>query len=359
MEQTATRIWEEPVRGWYMQAADFLTKSGLDSLQSYFDGGRLPPPIHYLIGLLFTSAGPGTATFTLPVTDWLLSPQGVVSGSTLALLVDGPLGCAVQTAMAAATPYTTAEMSLWFVRPVLPGSGTLTGTGTLIHSGRKLALANANVTDAQGRLMAVSSTRCAVLPTMQIPPVLPETTRQVEPQWPSPHPYLRPVGGEVLPEDIWSSTSGLDVLRGHIAGELPAPPISRLCGIHPTAAEEGRTEWAMPASEWLCSPIEGQLYGGAIAYLAGTALDGAYQSIARAGTAIAPVDLKVYFLRPVRPDGHDMIAVGTITSRGRSMAVATSEAFDRNGKRIAVAIGSALLLPGRSATLRDSGELPA
>ena len=359
MEQTATRIWEEPVRGWYVQAGDFLTKSGLDSLQSYFDGGRLPPPIHYLVGLAFTGAAAGSATFTLPVTDWLLSPQGVVSGSTLALLVDGPLGCAVQTALPAATPYTTAEMSMSFVRPVLPGSGTLTGSGTLIHAGRKVALANANVTDERERLIAVSSTRCAVLPKMDVPPIVPTTVKQMEPKWPSPHPYLRPASGEVLPEDIWSSTSGLNVLRGHIAGELPAPPISQLCGIHPTAAEEGRTTWAMPASAWLCSPIEGRLYGGAIAYLAGTALDGAYESIARAGTAIAPVDLKVYFLRPVTPDGRDMTAVGTITSRGRSMAVATSEAFDSNGKRIALAMGSALLLPGRSATLRDTGELPA
>ena len=359
MSDPAQRISQEPVRGWYMQPADFLTMSGLDYLQRYFDRAQLPPPIHYLTGLTFTSVAPGGATFTMPVTDWLLPPQGVVSGSTLALLVDGPLGCTVQSVLPPATPYTTAEMSLSFVRPVLPGSGTLTGTGTLIHSGRRVSLANVSVTDDRGRLMAVASTRCAILPRMDVPPEMPPAEQQFEPAWPSPHPYRRPVEGEVLPADIWASRSGVDVLRGHIAGELPAPPISHLCGIRPTSAEEGHTEWAMPASEWLCSPIQGRLYGGAIAYLVGTALDGTYQSIARAGTAIAPVDFKVYFLRPVSPDGRDMMATGTITSRGRTMAVATAEAFDGGGKRIAVAMGSALLLPGRSAALRDASELRA
>ena len=35
----------------------------------------------------------------MPVTDRLLFPQGVVSGATLGILVDAPLGCAVQTAL--------------------------------------------------------------------------------------------------------------------------------------------------------------------------------------------------------------------------------------------------------------------
>jgi hypothetical protein len=36
--------------------------------------------------------------------EWLVSPQGLFSGATLGLLVDGPLGCAMQTRMREATP---------------------------------------------------------------------------------------------------------------------------------------------------------------------------------------------------------------------------------------------------------------
>jgi len=68
-------------------------------------------------------------------------------------------------------------------------------------------------------------------------------------------------------------------------------------------ADAGKTTWKMPASGWLCSLIQGRLYGGAIAMLAGTAIDGTVQTTLPAGTAFAPVDLKVYFLRPVHPMG--------------------------------------------------------
>ena len=61
------------------------------------------------------------------------------------------------------------------------------------------------------------------------------------------------------------------------------------------------------------------------------------------------MDLKVYFLRPVSPDGRDLIAEGAVMHRGRSVAIGTSQVFDADGKKVAVATGSALILPGRPA----------
>ncbi len=76
-----TPIWEEPVRGFYTDPGQFVTLSGLDLLRNVLEGG-LGPPIRYLFGLAPTSVEPGAVTFTMPVTDWLLFPQGVVSGAT-------------------------------------------------------------------------------------------------------------------------------------------------------------------------------------------------------------------------------------------------------------------------------------
>ena len=199
-----TPIWQEPVRGFYTDPGQFVTLSGLDLLRSVLEGG-LGPPIRYLFGLGPTSVEPGGVTFTMPVTDWLLFPQGVVSGATLGILVDAP-------------------------------------------------------------------------------------PRLREPDWPSPHPYERPVAGEVLAQQIWDDTDGLGVLQSLIAGDLPTPPIVHFCRIAPVAAEAGTTTWKMPASEWLCAPVQGRLYGGAIAMLAGTAIDGAVQTTLPAGTAFGPVD---------------------------------------------------------------------
>jgi len=70
-----------------------------------------------------------------------------------------------------------------------------------------------------------------------------------------------------------------------------------------------------------------------------------------AGTAFASVDFKVYFLRPVAPNGQDLVAEGTVTHRGRTVAIGTPEVFNADGKKVAVASGSALVLPGRPATV--------
>jgi uncharacterized protein (TIGR00369 family) len=362
MPLSPPHIWEEPVRGWYTKAADFMQFTGLELLDGLAAGRRLPPPIHYLTGLTFDRAEYGSAVFSMPITDWLLAPQGVVSGSALCLLADGPLGCTVQTTLPRATPYTTAEMSMNFLRPALPGAGTLTGTGTLIHAGRTIGLADVRVTDDQGNLIATAATRCVALPAIEAPQS-PENeaaeAKLTEPQWETPHPFQRPAAGEVIARDVWLTRSGLDILRGCITGELPAPPIAHLCGIQPREADEGRTVWTMPTSEWLCSPVQGRLYGGAIAYIAGTALDGTYQTTVPADTAIAPVDLKVYFLRPVVPDRRDLIATGTLINRSRTVAVATSEVHDADGKLVAVAMGSALILPGRPPSVAGEDVAPA
>jgi len=356
VSSSETPIWEEPPRGFYADPGQFLALSGLDYLRNSLEGGGLPPPIAYLSGLQLSAVEPGSVIFTMPLTDWLLFPQGVVSGATLSFLVDLPLGCAVQTALPPATPFSTAEISFKFLRTVAPGSGTLTARGRLIHAGKTIAVSLVEVTDDQGRLLAVTSSRCAILPRVAAPwevveQALKNPPRLTEPEWPSPHPYQRPVKGAVLPQEIWDRMSGLDVLRALIKRELPAPPLSHLCGIVPLDAEEGRTRWKMPASEWMCAPVQGRLYGGATAFLAGTAIDGAIQTTVPAGTAFAPVDLKVYFLRPVLPDGRDLVAQGAVMHRGRTVAIGTSQVFDANGKTVAVATGSALILSGRPATV--------
>jgi len=357
-----TPIWEEPVRGFYTDSGHFVTLSGLDLLRGMLESG-LGPPIRYLFGLAPTSVEPGSVTFTMPVTGWLLFPQGVVSGATLGILVDAPLGCTVQTALPPATPFTTTEISFKFLRTVVPHGGRLMAKGRLIHAGKSTGVSLVEVTDQAGRLLAVTSTRCAILPRVEVPwevteQALKHPPRLPEPDWPSPHPYERPVAGAVLPQEIWDGMDGLGVLRSLISGDLPAPPLARFCGIAPVDADAGATTWKMPASEWLCAPIQGRLYGGAIAMLAGTAIDGTVQTTLPAGTAFAPVDLKVYFLRPVSPDGRDLVARGTVIHRGRSIAIGTSEVFDAAGRKVAVATGSAVILPGRPATVTTGLTLP-
>ena len=145
-------------------------------------------------------------------------------------------------------------------------------------------------------------------------------------------------------------------MRAHISGELPRPPLSYLMGARPTEAGEATCTFAMPATGWLCSPL-GTVEGGVTACLADLALGGAVQTTVPSGTALAPTDLRVQFLRPVRPDGRMLTAAARVVHRGRTVAVAQAAVTNADGKLVALATGSALLLPGRRADLRDAVAL--
>jgi acyl-coenzyme A thioesterase PaaI-like protein len=53
----------------------------------------------------------------------------------------------------------------------------------------------------------------------------------------------------------------------------------------------------------------------------------------------------------VAADGGLLHARATVVHRGRSLAVATAEIVDDDGRRVALATGSAQILPGRPAAL--------
>jgi uncharacterized protein (TIGR00369 family) len=341
--------WREPVRGGYFDEAA-LRRPGLERLRAMVDGVGPRPPIAHLTGSLLVEAGVGTAVFTQTLSQWLFAPQGAISIGPLAIVADAALGCAIQTGLPAATPFTTSELSLRLLAPV-PADGSAVARGRLIHLRRRLALSEVFITDVEGRLLAHGSSLCVVLPTIELGPSEPPAPAPPVAADDTPDPYLREPQGEVVPQEVWDRLSGLEVLRAQLAGELPRPPIERLTGLAPAAASEGEATFTLPASEWLCAPVPGRIQGGAVALIAETALSAAIQTKLPPGTALAPVDLKVNYLRPAASDGRELTAVGRVVHAGRQIAVAGSEVRDADGKPVAVATGSAMLLPGRPASL--------
>jgi uncharacterized protein (TIGR00369 family) len=348
-----TPPWQEPVRGDYPPPAT-TRLPGIEQLRALIASGA-PPPISRLVGMALTDAGPATASFSMPATRWLLSPQGVISCGTLAILADGPLGCAVHSALPAATGYATSELSLRLLRPARAG-GALVARGTLVHAGSSLALSAVQIVDAGGRLLADGSSLCFVR-TMRATgadePVA-ATPAGAQPADDRPDPHERPALGDVLGQEIWERMSGLQILQAQIDGDLPRPPIHYLTGLRPTEVRQGEAVFALPCHEWLCSPLR-TVEGGVIAMLADSALVSAIQTTVPAGTAVAAIDLKVNFLRPVAPDGRDLHAHGRVRHSGRAISIAEAGVVNADGKAVAIATGSAMLLPGRAAAL-DQAE---
>jgi uncharacterized protein (TIGR00369 family) len=368
--QTPTPVapapWQEPPRGGYPEPRHFA-QAGIDQLRAMLARRAPAPPISRLTGMRVSEAGDGLAAFQMPATGWLLSSQGRSSIGPLTMVADGAVACAIQTRLPPATPFTTSELSLRLLRPA-PLTGTLTARGRLIQLRRRLALSEVSVLDDEDELIAHGSSLCYVAPP--ISDLLkaadePEARAAQQPPAPDgaqgaadgdPDPWARPPQGEVLADEIWARMSGLEVLQAQLNGELPLPPIHFLTGLEPTDVAVGEASFTMPATEWLCAPLRGRVQGGAVALLAEAALSGAIQTTMPAGTAAAPVDLKVNYLRPLSADGRRAVAHGRIVHGGRRIAVANTELFDADGKAVAVATGSAMVLPGRPASLAAPDE---
>jgi len=348
------QVWEEPARGGVFPI-ELMGLSGIEQLRLLLAGKVDEPPVSYLTGMRLVEVGAGSATFGMPVSPWLLTPQGLWAAGAIAILADGPLGCAIMTELPAATIYTTAEISINLVRPV-PKSGHLTARGRVVHRGRSLALSEVFVTDDAERLIAHGTSRCVIFPEMPGIPTPPSHVPDREREdgdWR--RPYERPVLGSVIDQGIWSERSGRQVLEEIISGELAPPPIHFLMGVAPTEAGDGTATFRLPASHWITSP-SGFVEGGVTACLADLAQSAAVQTVAPAGTAIAPTDLRVQFIRPVAPDGKLIIARAEVVHRGRAMVVTRCDVRSQEGKLLALASGSALLLPGRRADLDDASE---
>ncbi|MFN2610314.1 MAG: PaaI family thioesterase [Actinomycetota bacterium] len=351
--KSAPPIWREPVRGGPGDPRG-LGLSGAKRMQYSVEGRFRPPPIHHLTGLRPTSSGEGTSGFTMPATGWLQSPVGVFLGGVLAFLADAPLGGAIITALPPKVVATTSELSMNYLRPAGPGSGELFGDARLVHAGRSLGLSEVSIRDSQGRMLAHGSSRCFLItyPVEEMDHI-PEP---FEPEvFDTPDPYLRPVVGETIDTATLARYSGVDAMRAFIAGELPMPPSYYLTGIAPRFASDSSCTWVMPASPWMSSPT-GMLYGGALAWVMDVGLTGAVSLAAAPGDGYALLDMKIHFLRPAVPDGSDLIVNASITHRGKTFVVVNGEIMNTAGKRVAVAAGSGMLLPGRMAERHEPLE---
>jgi uncharacterized protein (TIGR00369 family) len=355
-----TRIWEEPVIGGYPDPATFGL-SGLERMQSARDG-RIPiPPIAYLLEFPFRAISKGSASFEIPASPWFSNSAGLIPGGMLAVLADAPLGASIHTELPPGVAFTTAEISLTFLRPVRPDPETkISGSGHTIHAGRSIALSEAfMINEASGDLVAHGTSRCSIFPPIDPIPEPPAEMPVLDQPYPGDdpsHPLRRPVRGAPTDQEVFDRMSGLEFLRAQVAGELEPPPIHHLIGVRPTAAEDGKAAFALPCSPWLSTAFR-SVQGGFTAMLAEFALTSAVFTTAARGTAVATLDLKVNLLRPVLPDMRDLIAEAEVIHRGRTIAIASCRVSNADGKPVALATGSAMYLPGRPATLAGVDQL--
>src|ERR1700709_51225 len=159
-ERTLTVTWEDPLVG----AAQIKDMTGLEYLEAIRDGRIPPPPIAKLMQFDLGDVEPGRATFTVTPNESHYNPIGTVHGGLVCTLLDSVAGCAAQTTLPKGMAYTSLEIKVSYLRPVLKDSALLTAVGIVTKPGRRAAFVDATVTDAAGKLVATASSTLLIFP---------------------------------------------------------------------------------------------------------------------------------------------------------------------------------------------------
>jgi uncharacterized protein (TIGR00369 family) len=141
---------------------------------------------------------------------------------------------------------------------------------------------------------------------------------------------------------VGRARSGLEVLRGMVAGELPPPPVARLLGFDLREVDEGRAVFAMEPAEEHLNPL-GTVHGGVLSTLLDSAAGCAVHATLPAGAHYATVELKVNFVRAVRVGSGVIVAEGRVLHRGSTTALAEASITDESGRLVAHATSTCLI----------------
>lgn len=128
--------------------------SGLEFLRAMRDGAIPSPPVGVLLGFEIDVVEPGRVVFGLQPAEHHYNTNGVVHGGVAAALLDTVTGCAVMTELPFGTNCATLELKVNYIRSLGAGSPRLSCIGTVIHLGRRSAVAEGRLELPDGRLAA-------------------------------------------------------------------------------------------------------------------------------------------------------------------------------------------------------------
>ena len=160
MGRSRTYEWEDPA----LSAAAVGKGTGLEFLREIV-AGRLPgPPIGATVDFSLDEVEHGRAVFSLVPGEEHYNPIGSVHGGIYATLLDSAAGCAVQSTLPQGMAYTSLDLTVKFLRPITLDTGRVRAVGRVVSSGRRTALAEAQLLDGTDRLLAHATSTCMLFP---------------------------------------------------------------------------------------------------------------------------------------------------------------------------------------------------
>ena len=91
------------------------------------------------------------------------NPLGMVHGGLACTLLDSVVGCAGQTTLPAGVGYTSIDLNVSYLRPILATTGLLRAHGRVVKGGQRVIFAEGSLTDAAGTVLATATSSLLVL----------------------------------------------------------------------------------------------------------------------------------------------------------------------------------------------------
>jgi uncharacterized protein (TIGR00369 family) len=138
----------------------------------------------------------------------------------------------------------------------------------------------------------------------------------------------------LVPPETAATMSGIELLRGMVAGRFPAPPITQLLGFELAEVEEGRAVFTGTPRFDHYNPL-GTVHGGYAATLLDSCMACAVHSTLPKGVAYTTLEFKVNLTRAMTVDTGPVRAEGKVISSGRRIATSEGRLIDAAGRLLA------------------------
>jgi uncharacterized protein (TIGR00369 family) len=137
--------------------------------------------------------------------------------------------------------------------------------------------------------------------------------------------------------------TGLQAMQAIADGTGDPPGIATTLGFELAEVGEGRAVFEMETGPHLLNPL-GTVHGGIAATLLDSAMGCAVHTTLTQGETYTTLELKVNYVRAIAPDAGRVRATGTIIHRGRRVATSEGRLEDSNGRLLAHATCTCLVM---------------
>jgi uncharacterized protein (TIGR00369 family) len=135
--------------------------TGLEQLQKMVEGD-LRPGMGHVLGIRLVEADPGRVVLEGRPSESLYNVIGSVHGGFAATLLDFACGYAVLSTLGPGQGFSTIELKVSYLRPLVANTGRVHAEGQLVKGGRRVAFSEATLRDDAGAVYATASSSLLV-----------------------------------------------------------------------------------------------------------------------------------------------------------------------------------------------------